>query len=139
MAKILFLKKLCLKKKGVSFVQKSFDKFQEDESQWNQIKEGNYNTHCAGENSYKGAWASRDASGWKFGDFQRSGKQAPRVTDRVIIWGSAAEAIRSVDHLPSSSPMPLPLLGNEQPMCQAGRVNERRGGAFGDCDKQVNR
>lgn len=58
-------------------------------------------------------YGPKDASSQKTGDFQRSGK---KVADRVIHWGSAAEAVGSVDHLHSPSLLPLPLPGKEQPL-----------------------
>lgn len=89
----------------------------------------------AGANSCKGGYDPRNASRQKTGDFQKSGKKSPVATDRVINWGSAAEAIRSVDHLHSPSLLPLPLPDKEQPIYLspwAGTASEERlGGAFG--------
>ena len=131
-----------LENKSLQLAKMYLLNFRKMEDIWDQIEEGNYSPKPVQERTpVKGAYGSKDASSWKFGDFQRSGKQSPGATDRVISWGSAAEAIRSVDHLQSPSPLPLPLPGNEQPIClcpSAGTVSERLSGGFGGCDMQVN-
>lgn len=94
--------------------------FRKMKDSWDQIEE-EITIQIVEERTPIKAWASRDACLEVLGRLSETGKQAPGVTDRVIIWGSAA-GHQSADYLPCSSPMPLSLPGNEQPML--GRHSE---------------